>query len=128
MTYYRPTEFWSQSSFYKTGDHSDHVLYGKIATVAYNNYEVSQYQNIVQLPIKYYVGYPIRSLPINVSSADARHLKPKSSLITPNTIANLFTITAAKTYALMLITSTASTKSPIDLLQRSQLTRRIDKH
>jgi hypothetical protein len=70
MAYYRPTEIWTQSSFYTSGDHSDHITTGKIATKAYNSYETNQYQNIVQIPIKYYVGYPIRSLPINVSPAN----------------------------------------------------------
>ena len=70
MHYYQPSEIWTQSDYFKTGDHSDHITTGKFVTEAYNTYETQQYQDLVTIPIVYYAGYPIRGLPANVSGQD----------------------------------------------------------
>jgi LmbE family N-acetylglucosaminyl deacetylase len=70
MHYYQPSEIWTQSDYFKTGDHSDHITTGKFATESYNAYEQQQYQDLVTIPIVYFAGYPIRSLPDNVSGQE----------------------------------------------------------
>ncbi len=68
---YLPTEIRTQNPN-AFGDHSDHVTTGKFATDAYNSYESIQFNNLDYLPFIYYTGYPIRSLPINLSANDTK--------------------------------------------------------
>ena len=47
-------------------DHSDHLTTGRIASKAYAIYR-QQSGSMKVMPITYYIGYPIRTLPINVT-------------------------------------------------------------
>ena len=68
MEVYRPSEIHTQATknySRKYPDHSDHLATGRFARQAYLRYE-----NRDQIPIKYYIGYPIRERPANVSAED----------------------------------------------------------
>ena len=69
MSTYRVTEINTQSEFTGTRftDHSDHNTTGFFATLAYKLYETQQYDNLVTLPITYYLGYPVHELTPNLS-------------------------------------------------------------
>lgn len=65
MRVYQPTEIRTQAPqnlSHVYPDHSDHMVVGRYAHKAYLGYE-----NSLVAPIKYYIGYPIRSLAENVS-------------------------------------------------------------
>ncbi len=69
---YQPTSIHTQSDFHGTAftDHTDHQAVGIFVSRAYANFEKQQYDGQITVPIKYYVGYPIRQLPPNLSNAD----------------------------------------------------------
>jgi LmbE family N-acetylglucosaminyl deacetylase len=71
MHVYQPTEIRTQSTYggQRIPDHSDHNAVGRLATESYANYETQQFEGKVVVPLKYYMGYPIHDLPVNVSDA-----------------------------------------------------------
>ena len=74
MHTYQPTEIRTQADYVSDQypDHSDHIAVGNFVNQAYEQYEQQQFDNQVVIPIKYYVGYPIRGMDANVSGADLR--------------------------------------------------------
>jgi LmbE family N-acetylglucosaminyl deacetylase len=69
---YQPTTINAQATYggAPAPDHSDHITAGKYAQRAYGIYESQRYENQVAVPVKYFVGYPIRQLPANLSDQD----------------------------------------------------------
>jgi LmbE family N-acetylglucosaminyl deacetylase len=68
MNLYNPTILHTQApKDYGTiyHDHSDHITVGKYVTTAFANYTSE-----ATTPISYYVGYPIRQQPANVTGSD----------------------------------------------------------
>ncbi len=70
MRTFRPTEIHTQalrslSTMYP--DHSDHIAAANYAKSAYDGYDANH-----TLPIAYYIGYPVRDKPQNVSGQDLR--------------------------------------------------------
>jgi len=53
-------------------DHSDHLAVGDIVKRVYTKYEKDQYDNQVTIPIKFYVGYPVREKSPNISDGDLK--------------------------------------------------------
>jgi LmbE family N-acetylglucosaminyl deacetylase len=72
MDAYQTTEINTQSDFISTQypDHSDHMTVSLFVKQAYKQYETQQYANQVVIPINFYIGYPIRQMPSNVSGKD----------------------------------------------------------
>ena len=72
MLTYLPTQIRTQANFIGTRypDHSDHMTTGSFATAAREQFEVKQYANQVQIPITYYIGYPIHSFDPNITGQD----------------------------------------------------------
>ena len=69
MNFYKPTQIWTQSSYIDSSpDHSDHATTGKFTTQALNNYNQQTTQSI---PVTYYLGYQMNSLPSNVTGVDS---------------------------------------------------------
>lgn len=68
MQTFQPTEINTQSNIAMgtTNDHSDHMAVGRLTKDAYQNYESQHFADKVIIPIKYYIGYPIRTRPVNV--------------------------------------------------------------
>lgn len=68
MQTYQPTEIHTQSNIAlgTPNDHSDHMAVGRLAKDAYENYEQQHFAGKVTIPLKYYIGYPIRNRPANV--------------------------------------------------------------
>jgi hypothetical protein len=54
----------------KFPDHSDHLAVNWYVKQAYKLFETQKYANQVTIPIKYYIGYPVREMPANVSGSD----------------------------------------------------------
>jgi len=48
-------------------DHSDHLTVSWYVQQAYKQFETQRYANQVTIPIKFYIGYPVRQRPANVS-------------------------------------------------------------
>jgi LmbE family N-acetylglucosaminyl deacetylase len=71
MHTYQPAEIRTQADYVSKQfpDHSDHITVGSFVQKAYAQYEKQQYNNQVTIPIKFYIGYPIHSMPANVSGA-----------------------------------------------------------
>ena len=69
---YQPSTIHTQSSYSGTQfkDHTDHEAVGLFVQRAYAKYEQQQFENSVTVPIKYYLGYPIRERPINLERPD----------------------------------------------------------
>jgi LmbE family N-acetylglucosaminyl deacetylase len=69
MLTYQPTVIRTQADYVSSQypDHSDHIAVGQEVKKAYDKYESEQYGNLVTIPIKYYIGYPIHAMPNNVS-------------------------------------------------------------
>lgn len=68
MRIYKPTETRTQAPFNANRlfpDHSDHIAVGKLVAKAYKQYDESD-----ATPLKYYIGYPIKKMPPNVSVVD----------------------------------------------------------
>ncbi len=72
LTTYQPTTIHTQSSFTGTQfkDHTDHEAVGLFVQRAYAKYEQQQFENSVTVPVKYYLGYPIRERPVNLEQVD----------------------------------------------------------
>lgn len=72
MTIYQPAEIRTQSGLIsKTApDHSDHMAVGYFTSLAYRAYESQHFENAVTIPLRYYVGYPTRTMLENVSGSD----------------------------------------------------------
>jgi LmbE family N-acetylglucosaminyl deacetylase len=68
MYTYQPTIINTQANYVSSQfpDHSDHMAVGRYVKRAYRLYETEQYANQVTIPIKFYIGYPIRTMPQNV--------------------------------------------------------------
>ncbi|MBC7546796.1 PIG-L family deacetylase [Candidatus Saccharibacteria bacterium] len=68
MALYNPAEIRTQSSAQGNilRDHSDHGSVGRFVTLAHDVYQQQIFDNLVSIPITYYVGYPIRESPTNV--------------------------------------------------------------
>jgi LmbE family N-acetylglucosaminyl deacetylase len=71
MYTYQPTIINTQANYVSSQfpDHSDHMAVGRYVKRAYKIYETEQYANQVTIPIKFYIGYPIRTMPQNVFGA-----------------------------------------------------------
>lgn len=68
MYVYHPAEIRTQATFNagkKYTDHSDHLAAGRYAQRAYQ-----QYDDYGQIPINFYIGYPVRERPPNVFGKD----------------------------------------------------------
>lgn len=48
-------------------DHSDHIAVGWYVKKAYAQFETQRYANQITIPIKFYIGYPVRQQPSNIS-------------------------------------------------------------
>lgn len=72
MKTYQPVEIRTQANFVSKiyPDHSDHMAVGRYVKRAYAKYEAQQFENNVQIPLKYYIGYPARGLPAIISGAE----------------------------------------------------------
>jgi len=72
MHIYQPAEIRTQASVTSSEvpDHSDHMVVGRYAARAHEQYQYEQYQNEVTIPLKYYIGYPGRAMSPNVSGSD----------------------------------------------------------
>jgi LmbE family N-acetylglucosaminyl deacetylase len=72
MHTYQPAEIRTQANFIDMThpDHSDHMAVGRFTKKAYTQYEEKQFENRVNIPIKFYIGYPIHDLPENVTGDD----------------------------------------------------------
>lgn len=72
MHTYQPSQIRTQATFVdqQIPDHSDHMATSNFTTAAYTQYERTQYENLVTIPLTHYIGYPIRNMPANVSPDD----------------------------------------------------------
>lgn len=79
MRLYQPALVRTQSA--DTGkqfpDHSDHNAVGRFATKAHGMYVQQQFEGKIAIPLIHYTGYPVHSLPENVSGDD---LKQKTDI------------------------------------------------
>ncbi len=69
MHTYQPTEIRSQSTIpgKEIADHYDHNAVGRYVQKAAERYDMQQFENVIKVPVKFYLGYPARALPENVS-------------------------------------------------------------
>lgn len=72
MHLYLPAEIRTQANFVSTKypDHSDHMAVGRFVKRAYVQYEREQYAGLVNIPLQFYIGYPIHERPTNVADGD----------------------------------------------------------
>jgi LmbE family N-acetylglucosaminyl deacetylase len=72
MRVYQPTEIRTLANFAgsRYPDHSDHMAVSRLTDEAYKQYEESQYNNLVTIPIKHYIGYPVHERSDNVSDQE----------------------------------------------------------
>jgi LmbE family N-acetylglucosaminyl deacetylase len=72
MHIYQPTEIRTQANFVSSvyPDHSDHLTVGQYTKKAYTDYEKQQYEDLVTVPLQFYIGYPVHQMPANVSDGD----------------------------------------------------------
>jgi LmbE family N-acetylglucosaminyl deacetylase len=72
MHTYQPSEIRTQANYpgHQFTDHSDHMAVGRFVKRAYAAYENQQFEDEVQIPIKFYIGYPVHERPENISGAD----------------------------------------------------------
>jgi LmbE family N-acetylglucosaminyl deacetylase len=72
MHLYMPTEIRTQSA--RPGsvyiDHVDHNTVGRFAQRAHDNYVQQQFEGRINIPLNYYLGYPIHEQPPNVAGED----------------------------------------------------------
>jgi len=72
MELYHPSVIQTQADV--TGgpdpDHSDHIATGKFTEAAATVYDQEEYIGAVTIPVKRYIGYPVRAYPSNVSGSD----------------------------------------------------------
>jgi hypothetical protein len=84
MLTFQPTEIHTQAN-YVGGiytDHSDHMAVGRFTKNAYAKYEAEHFDGKVTIPIKFYIGYPIHSMPANVFGTDLEDKENIFSLYT----------------------------------------------
>jgi hypothetical protein len=69
MQAYSPIEIHTQSisSPNSLSDHSDHNNVGSFVQRAHNIYEAQRFAGKVDIPIKYYLGYPVYQMPVNLA-------------------------------------------------------------
>lgn len=69
MQAYRPAYIRTLSSLpgRQYIDHSDHLATSRIVTEAYSQYQAGQYPAHSMTLLRYYLGYPVRELPANLS-------------------------------------------------------------
>jgi LmbE family N-acetylglucosaminyl deacetylase len=84
MSLYRPSEIRSQANYpgltkSPHQDHSDHMAVGRYVQRAYHEFEAKQYEGQLTIPLKFYIGYPIRDMPQNVTQLDL-HQKTEAFL------------------------------------------------
>jgi LmbE family N-acetylglucosaminyl deacetylase len=72
MHAYLPTQIRTQANLISTKypDHSDHMTVGHFVTKARSLYETQQFANQLQVPITYYIGYPIHEFVSDISGQD----------------------------------------------------------
>lgn len=72
---YQPEEIHTQSTHAAKGyaDHSDHMAVGRYTKKALTAYESEQSEDATQIRIKYYVGYPVSGMPVNIKGEDLTH-------------------------------------------------------
>lgn len=72
MHVYQPSQLRAQSNVAggQIQDHSDHRAGGQFVKKAYQQFEEEQYDSKLMIPFSYYVGYPIRPNPANVSGLE----------------------------------------------------------
>ena len=70
MHAYQPTIIRTQATYdtlKAVPEHSDHMAVGQITQLAYAKYETDALDNQVIIPLKFYIGYPIREMTPNVT-------------------------------------------------------------
>lgn len=74
METYQPAEIRTQADVYGGDfpDHSDHIATGQFTSLAAKQYDHQQYNDAVSVPVRFYVGYPVRNYPANVEGDDLR--------------------------------------------------------
>jgi LmbE family N-acetylglucosaminyl deacetylase len=72
MRVYQPAEIRTQSNFVSRAfpDHGDHMAVGRATHTAYTQYIDEQFGGAPSVPLKYYIGYPVRGFGANVSGSD----------------------------------------------------------
>lgn len=72
---YQPVELRTQSTLdgSRYNDHSDHMATGRIAAKALSQYEAQLPGEHLVAPLKYYVGYPVRQSPANITQREFRN-------------------------------------------------------
>lgn len=73
MHVFQPGEIRTQAAGTTGGpfpDHSDHLTVGHYAQKAIDRYSQQQFEGQVAIPVRRYIGYPIRNLPPDVFGAD----------------------------------------------------------
>lgn len=71
MRYYQPAEIRTQANFSNNvKDHSDHAAVGRLTKTAHAKYEQVNFENLVNIPLRFYIGYPIGHMPENVFGED----------------------------------------------------------
>lgn len=72
MHIYQPAEIRTLANYVSETipDHADHMAVGRYAQRARNMYEQQQFEGRVQIPLSFYIGYPVRERPDNVSGDD----------------------------------------------------------
>lgn len=72
MEIYQPSEIRTQANFVSSAypDHSDHMAVGRFTQKAYQKYEDEHFAGRVTIPMKYYIGYPVHQMPVNVFSTE----------------------------------------------------------
>ncbi len=72
MATYHPSFINTLSDYNGTiiPDHSDHIYTSKFVDRSYEAYMYQHYANILKIPIKHYIGYPVRQMDENVTGAE----------------------------------------------------------
>lgn len=73
MHTYQPTTIRTQATYdalKSVPEHSDHMAAGLFAQKAYTKYEADAFDNQVTIPLKFYIGYPVRDMSSNISGTD----------------------------------------------------------
>jgi LmbE family N-acetylglucosaminyl deacetylase len=72
MHTYQPAEIRTQAN-YAGGpypDHSDHMAVGRTVKAAHAEYEQQQFDGQVAIPLKFYIGYPVHGMAVNITGVD----------------------------------------------------------
>jgi LmbE family N-acetylglucosaminyl deacetylase len=72
MHTYQPAEIKTQANHISSvyPDHSDHMAVGNFVKQAHSQYEDKQFDNRVNIPLDFYIGYPVHERAANVSGDD----------------------------------------------------------